>query len=71
MTNRHLEYFLKVYEERSIKKAADALFITPQGVSRTILELEHELEMMLFIRDGTSMIRLIRPIFYMNMPKES
>lgn len=56
MTNRHLEYFLKVYEERSIKKAADALFITPQGVSRTILELEHELEMMLFIRDGTSMI---------------
>lgn len=63
MTNRHLEYFLKVYEEHSIKKAADALFISPQGVSRTILELEHELNLTLFIRDGNSMTPTLQADF--------
>lgn len=63
MTSRHLEYFLKVYKEHSIKKAADALFITPQGVSRTILELEHELNLTLFIREGNSMTPTLQADF--------
>ena len=56
MTNRHMEYFLEVYNKRSVKKAAAELFISAQGVSRTIIELENELEVTLFIRDGSYMI---------------
>lgn len=50
MTKKELDYFLKVYEYKSIKKAAENLFISSQGLSKTIKNLEAELGVQLFKR---------------------
>lgn len=50
MSPRQLEYFLKVYYYKSIKKAADKLIVSPQAISKTIKEIEIELNVKLFIR---------------------
>lgn len=52
MNQRHLEYFLEVYKHKSIKRAAEQLHISPQGISKTILSLEEELNEQLFDRSG-------------------
>lgn len=48
MNKRNLEYFLKVYDMKSISRAAEALYISPQGLSKTISRLEEELGVELF-----------------------
>lgn len=50
MTKRELTCFLSVYELRSIKEAAEKLYITSQGLSKTIKKLEEELDVNLFVR---------------------
>ncbi|SER55362.1 DNA-binding transcriptional regulator, LysR family [Gracilibacillus ureilyticus] len=50
MNTESLEYFIKVYEKKSVTAAAKDLYITPQGVSKTIKQLELELETELFYR---------------------
>ncbi len=50
MNNRQLSYFLKVYECGSIKTAAKELFISSQGLSKMIRQLEEDLNVSLFIR---------------------
>lgn len=50
MDTQDIRCFRLVYEERSITKAAQQLFITPQGLSRTIQRLESELSVTLFKR---------------------
>lgn len=50
MNKRELNYFLKVYEYKSIKKAAEDLFVSSQGLSKTIKNLESELGVELFTR---------------------
>ncbi|WKY46694.1 LysR family transcriptional regulator [Eubacteriaceae bacterium ES3] len=55
INQRHLEYFLKVYQYKSISKAAEALHISPQGISKTILSLEEEVGEVLFDRKGKSL----------------
>lgn len=50
MELNQIEYFLKLYEERSFTKASKALFITQQGLSKSILNLEAELGLPLFNR---------------------
>ncbi|MDX8045279.1 LysR family transcriptional regulator [Gracilibacillus sp. S3-1-1] len=50
MNTEALEYFIKVYEKKSVTAAAKDLYITPQGVSKTIKQLELELETELFSR---------------------
>lgn len=47
---KHLKRFEIVYETRSITAAAKKLFLTPQGLSRNIQELEQELGVVLFER---------------------
>lgn len=42
MTIKDLEYFQIICREKSITKAARFLYITPQGLSRTIKNLEYE-----------------------------
>lgn len=56
MNNTQLRYFLAVYEARGIKAAAEKLFISPQGLSKTILHLEKELGYPLFEREGKKMV---------------
>ncbi|MCR5690871.1 MAG: LysR family transcriptional regulator [Eubacterium sp.] len=48
MNERQLKYFLEVYKHKSISKAAQNLFVSPQGVSKTISSLESELGLSLF-----------------------
>ena len=56
MDTKDLRSFRLVYEERSINQAARHLFITPQGLSRTIQKLEEELHSKLFTRTPSGMV---------------
>lgn len=48
MNQRQLKYFLEVYKKKSITNAAKDLYISPQGLSKTITSLESELGVALF-----------------------
>ena len=50
MDFKTLEYYRKIYEKRSIRQAAAELYISPQGLSRTLYALEEELQVRLFER---------------------
>lgn len=45
-----LKIFFHVYQENSIKRAADALFLTQPGITRHIQKLEDEINTRLFVR---------------------
>ncbi|MBK1809771.1 LysR family transcriptional regulator [Clostridium sp. YIM B02505] len=55
MNTEALQYFIKVYEKKSVSLAAKDLFITPQGLSKTIKQLEMDLEAELFCRGSRGM----------------
>lgn len=50
MDSKQLKYFVTVYEHHSFTRAAEALYITQQGLSKSILHLENELKVPLFRR---------------------
>lgn len=50
MEKKDIEIFLSVYEYQSMTKAAQALYLSPQSVSNTILRLEDEFGVTLFER---------------------
>ena len=50
MNLKDLRCFRQVYQEKSITKAAQKLYITPQGLSKNIRNLEDEMGTVLFIR---------------------
>ncbi len=50
MDSKTLKWFREVYECKSISRAAGRLYITPQGLSKSIKGLETELGVMLFDR---------------------
>jgi DNA-binding transcriptional LysR family regulator len=50
MEHRQLGNFLVVCEEKSISKAAERLFISQQGLSKLIKQLEQDLQVPLFFR---------------------
>lgn len=50
MDSKLLSAFIKLYEKRSLRQAALDLYITPQGLSRTLQNLENELDVILFDR---------------------
>lgn len=52
MNTESLEYFIKVYEKKSFNSAAKDLFITPQGLSKMVKQLETDLKTELFHRDS-------------------
>ncbi len=56
MDIKDIRCFWRVYEERSINKAAKQLFITPQGLSKLIQNLEEELGTVLFERSSRGMM---------------
>lgn len=55
MDRKTLEAFLRLYEKKSLRAAAEELYISPQGLSRTIQALEAELDVMLFRRTRQGM----------------
>lgn len=56
MNTESLEYFIKVYEKKSVTSAAKDLFITPQGLSKMIKQLEMDLETELFYRGSRGVV---------------
>ncbi|NRY63248.1 LysR family transcriptional regulator [Clostridium beijerinckii] len=50
MNTKDLKSFLKVCEYKSISKAAQFLYVTPQGLSKSIKNIENELGVELFSR---------------------
>lgn len=56
MDIKDLRFFRQVYEDGSISKASKQLFITSQGLSRIIRNLEAELEIRLFDRSANGMV---------------
>lgn len=54
MSPRQLEYFLEIYNQRSIKNTAEKLIISSQALSKTLKEIEDELQVKLFIREKKS-----------------
>lgn len=50
MEKKDLEIFLSVYDYQSMTKAAQALYLSPQSVSNTILRIEDEFGVSLFDR---------------------
>lgn len=49
---RELRFFVRLCQDRSIRKASQALFITPQGLSSAMKSLEAELGVQLFTRSS-------------------
>lgn len=60
MNTKDLRAFLTIYEVGSITKAAKQLFMTPQGLSKILKNIENELEVDLFIRSYTG----VKPTYY-------
>ena len=56
MNTKLLKCFQIVYEEKSINRAAGRLYITPQGLSRNIRQLEEELDAQLFRRTARGFV---------------
>ncbi|WP_203232148.1 cidABC operon transcriptional activator CidR [Paenibacillus pinistramenti] len=54
MDIRQLQYLVEVARLRSFTKAAEALFITQPTISKTIRQMEEELGIVLFAREGRS-----------------
>ena len=52
MELRQLKYFLAVADARSFVAAADTLFISRQAISKSVAQLEQELNVELFMRDS-------------------
>ena len=54
MTLRQIHYFLEAYEQQSIVKAAQKLFVSRPVISRALSDLEDEMGFPLFLRSGNS-----------------
>ncbi len=54
METRQIKYFLEVAKREHVTEAADALHVAQSSVSRQIFNLENELGVELFIREGRS-----------------
>jgi len=52
METRQIQYFLEVAKREHITEAADALHVAQSSVSRQLVNLENELAVELFIREG-------------------
>lgn len=55
MDIKELEIFHTIAQERSIKGASKMLYMTPQGISKVVKNLEAELECRLFLRSSQGM----------------
>ncbi len=56
MNTKDLIVFLKVYDYKNMTKAAQELFLTTQGVSKTIMRLENEFQVIFFQRTSSGLI---------------
>lgn len=55
MNTKHLIYFNQICKDKSLRKAAESNYITPQGLSRMIKSMEDDLQVKLFNRKHDGM----------------
>lgn len=55
MNTKNLIYFLQICKDKSLRKAAESKYITPQGLSRMIKSMEDDLQVKLFNRKHDGM----------------
>jgi LysR family transcriptional regulator, transcription activator of glutamate synthase operon len=68
LETRQIQYFLEVAKREHVTEAADALHVAQSSVSRQIFNLESELGVELFIREGRSVkLTPLGRIFYERM----
>lgn len=53
MELRQIQHFVQLYTNQNMTKASEALFISQQGLSKSILNLEKELDLSLFERSNS------------------
>lgn len=53
MTLRQMEFLLAVYENKSVSKAAEKLFVSQQAISKALRNLEEELKCQLLVHSST------------------
>lgn len=56
MELRQIQYFVQLYKDRNITKASQTLYISQQGLSKSIRKLEEELGFLLFERSVSGVI---------------
>ena len=56
MELRQIQYFIQLYKDKNITKASKNLFISQQGLSKSINKLEDELGFFLFERSSSGVI---------------
>lgn len=56
MELRQIQYFIELYKDRNITKSSQTLFISQQGLSKSIGRLEEELGFLLFERTAAGVI---------------
>lgn len=56
MEIRQLKYFIEIYKYRNFSRAAEACYISSQGISMAILRLEEELSCKLFLRTAKGLL---------------
>ncbi len=68
MTISDIKSFLAVYDSKSLSQAAKDLFISPQGLAKTIQRMEKELSVTLFLRNTQGIVATSEAdIFYIRM----
>lgn len=55
MNTRYMEFFLKIVDMGSISAASQELYISPQGLSQAVQQMEKEVGEKLFFRDGNKL----------------
>lgn len=50
MELKSISYYIKLYEKKNLRQAASELYISPQGLSKVLQNLERELDTLLFER---------------------
>lgn len=55
MELKQLDYFITVYEMKNLHKAAEKLYVSQQGLSKSLKSLEEDLEVTLFTRTTNGM----------------
>ena len=56
MDTKSIQYYITIYETRSLHRAADQLFISQQGLSRVLASLEKEYETSFFRRTAKGLV---------------
>lgn len=56
MELKSISYYIKLYERKNLRQAASELYISPQGLSKVLQNLERELDTLLFERTQAGLI---------------